>query len=224
MSEIITMNKVHKVYRIGETRVHALAGVSLSVQRGEFLAITGSSGSGKSTMLNMLAGLEPVTAGEVIIGGVHIEKLNENSLVAFRRENVGFIFQSFNLISSLNAVDNIALPLTFKGVDKKTRTARALEMLHIVGLDTHANHLPMQMSGGQQQRIGIARALVVNPRIIFADEPTGNLDSKNGAEVIELMKVIVREKNQTVVMVTHDRELAERVDRQIVLKDGKIIG
>ena len=174
---VITVKDLYKVYRIGENRVRALNGVSFSINRGEFCAIVGTSGSGKSTLLNMLAGLEKPTKGEIIIGGEHMETKNENQLVRFRREHIGFIFQSFNLMGTMNAVENVALPLTFQGVSKKERTKRAKKMVHMVGLDKYWDHKPNQMSGGQQQRVGVARALVVNPEIIFADEPTGNLVS-----------------------------------------------
>ncbi len=223
MADIIEAKRVHKIYRVGETSVHALAGVSFSVKKGEFVAITGTSGSGKSTLLNVLAGLEPVTAGEIVISDEHIEELDEGKLVTFRRNHVGFIFQSFNLIPTMTAAENVALPLTFRGMGKAERTRRAAKMLAVVGLATHKDHLPLQMSGGQQQRVGIARALVVNPKIIFADEPTGNLDSKNGAEIMTLMRNIVNKTGQTVVMVTHDLTLAQKADRIIYLSDGKIV-
>ena len=223
MPEIIKVDKVHKIYRVGETLVHALAGVSMQVARGEFVAITGPSGSGKSTLLNMLAGLEPVTAGEIIIGGQHIESMNENELVRFRRENVGFIFQSYNLIPTMTAEENVAISLMFRGESRSLRLEKARKMLALVGLSDRAQNKPSQMSGGQQQRVGIARALVVNPKIIFADEPTGNLDSKSGAEVIALIKKVVREQKQTVVMVTHDLALAQQADRIIYIKDGRIV-
>ncbi len=223
MPDIITVNKVHKIYRVGETLTHALAGVSMSIAKGEFVAITGPSGSGKSTMLNMLAGLEPVTAGEIVICGEHIEAMNENQLVRFRRENVGFIFQSYNLISTMTAEENVALSLMFRGEGRASRLEKARRMLALVGLADRAKNKPSQMSGGQQQRVGIARALVVSPKIIFADEPTGNLDSKSGAEVISLIKRIVREQQQTVVMVTHDLTLANEADRIVYIKDGRIV-
>ncbi len=223
MPEIIKVDKVHKIYRVGETLVHALAGVSMQVARGEFVAITGPSGSGKSTLLNMLAGLEPVTAGEIIIGGQHIESMNENELVRFRRENIGFIFQSYNLIPTMTAEENVAISLMFRGESRSLRLEKARKMLALVGLSDRAQNKPSQMSGGQQQRVGIARALVVNPKIIFADEPTGNLDSKSGAEVIALIKKVVREQKQTVVMVTHDLALAQQADRIIYIKDGRIV-
>ncbi len=183
----------------------------------------GTSGSGKSTLLNMLAGLEKPTRGEIVIAGKHIEKLSEKELVAFRREKVGFIFQSYNLLNTMNAVENVAMPLSFRGMAKKERIARAQKYLKLVGVGDQAKHMPNQMSGGQQQRVGIARALVVNPRIIFADEPTGNLDSKTTMEVMHLMQKIVREQQQTLVMVTHDNNLASYADRQIRIIDGKIV-
>ena len=164
---VITVKNLYKVYRIGENRVRALNGVSFSINRGEFCAIVGTSGSGKSTLLNMLAGLEKPTKGEIIIAGEHMETKNENQLVRFRREHIGFIFQSFNLMGTMDAVENVALPLTFQGVSKKERTRRAKKMVHMVGLDKYWDHRPNQMSGGQQQRVGVARALVVNPEIIF---------------------------------------------------------
>lgn len=220
---VITVKDLYKVYRIGENRVRALNGVSFSINRGEFCAIVGTSGSGKSTLLNMLAGLEKPTKGEIIIVGEHMETKNENQLVRFRREHIGFIFQSFNLMGTMNAVENVALPLTFQGMNKKARTKRASELLDMVGLSTHKKHKPTQMSGGQQQRVGVARALVVNPEIIFADEPTGNLDSRTSEDVMNLMKKVVREQNQTLIMVTHDNHLAEYADRIFHIKDGKII-
>ena len=171
---VIQVKNLYKIYRMGETKVHALDGVDFEIYRGEFCAITGTSGSGKSTLLNMLAGLEHPTKGEVIIAGKHIEKLKENQLVAFRRARVGFIFQSYNLIATLNALENVALPLSFRGVPKAERISRAKEYLKLVGLEKLMKNLPSQMSGGQQQRVGIARALASNPQIIFADEPTGN--------------------------------------------------
>ena len=220
---VIQVKNLYKVFRVGNSKVRALNGVNMTIYKGEFCAIVGTSGSGKSTMLNMLAGLEKPTKGEVIIGGAHLERMNENQLVRFRREKVGFIFQSFNLLGTLNAIENVALPLTFRGVGKKIREAKAVEMLKLVGLPKHMKHRPNEMSGGQQQRVGVARALVLDPEIIFADEPTGNLDSNTSAEVMELMKKIVREQNQTLVMVTHDNHLASFADRIFHIIDGKIV-
>ena len=171
----------------------------------------------------MLAGLEHPSKGEIVIAGKHIEKLNEKQLVTFRRERVGFIFQSYNLIATMDAVENVALPLSFRGMGKARRAKRAKEYLKLVGLERFMTHMPNQMSGGQQQRVGIARALAVDPQIIFADEPTGNLDSKTTMEVLKLMQTIVRERNQTLVMVTHDNNLATYADRIIKIIDGKIV-
>ena len=219
----IQVKNLYKIFRVGNEKVRALNGVDLTIYKGEFCAIVGTSGSGKSTMLNMLAGLEKPTKGEVIVAGEHLEKMNENQLVKFRREHVGFIFQSFNLLGTMNAIENVALPLTFLGVDKKIREAKAVEMLKLVGLPKHMKHRPNEMSGGQQQRVGVARALVLDPEIIFADEPTGNLDSKTSAEVLGLMRKVVTEKNQTMVMVTHDNHLAGFADRIFHIIDGKIV-
>lgn len=220
---VIRVRDLYKVYRMGDTKVYALNGVDLDIRRGEFCAITGPSGSGKSTLMNMLAGLEHPSKGEIVIAGKHIEKLNEKQLVTFRRERVGFIFQSYNLIATMDAVENVALPLSFRGMGKARRAKRAKEYLKLVGLERFMTHMPNQMSGGQQQRVGIARALAVDPQIIFADEPTGNLDSKTTMEVLKLMQTIVRERNQTLVMVTHDNNLATYADRIIKIIDGKIV-
>ena len=220
---VIRVTDLYKVYRMGDTKVYALNGVSFEIHKGEFCAITGPSGSGKSTLLNMLAGLEHPTKGEIVIAGKHIEKLNESQLVKFRRERVGFIFQSYNLIATMNALENVALPLSFRGIPRDVRMKKAKEYLKLVGLEKFMNHMPSQMSGGQQQRVGIARALVVNPQIIFADEPTGNLDSRTTMEVLKFMQQIVREQKQTLVMVTHDNNLATYADRIFKIIDGKIV-
>ena len=220
---IIKVNNLYKLYRVGDSCVRALDGVSFEIREGEFCAIVGTSGSGKSTLLNMLAGLEKPTKGEIIINGCHIEKLKEDELVSFRRENVGFVFQSFHLIGTMNAVENVALPLNFKGVARKARTAKAERMLDLVNLSKHKKHMPSQMSGGQQQRVGVARALVTDSKIIFADEPTGNLDSHTSEEVMDLMQRVVREQGRTLVMVTHDNHLAEYADRVFHIIDGKIV-
>lgn len=221
--EVIRVSQLYKIYRVGEEKVRALNGVDFSIYKGEFCAIVGTSGSGKSTLLNMLAGLEKPTKGEIVIAGQHLEKKSENQLVKFRREHIGFIFQSFNLLPTMNALENVALPLTFQGMDKARRMKRASAVLDLVGLQNHKNHKPMQLSGGQQQRVGIARALVVKPEIIFADEPTGNLDSKTSREVMALIKEIIHKQNQTLVMVTHDDQLARYADRIFRISDGKIV-
>ncbi len=221
-SPMIQVKNLYKVYQVGDTKVYALNGVDFTIYKGEFCAIVGPSGSGKSTLLNMMAGLEKPSKGEIVIAGNHIEKLSENQLVAFRRKHVGFIFQSYNLIKTLNAVENVALPLSFRGVPRKVRNEKAKQYIKLVGLEKQMNHMANEMSGGQQQRVGIARALAVDPKIIFADEPTGNLDSKTTKEVLNLMQKIVKEQNQTLVMVTHDNYIAKFADRQFHIVDGKI--
>ena len=223
MDKVIEVKNLYKLYRVGDEFVRALDGVDFEIYEGEFCAIVGTSGSGKSTLLNMLAGLEKPTKGEVIISHHHIEKLNEEQLVRFRRETVGFIFQSFHLLGTMNALENVAVPLSFRGVPREVRMKEADKMLNLVNLKKHKNHLPNQMSGGQQQRVGVARALVVNPKIIFADEPTGNLDSHTSEEVMELMQRVVQEQKKTLVMVTHDAHLATYADRVFHIRDGKIL-
>ena len=223
MEEVIQVRNLYKLYRVGDETVRALDGVDFDIHQGEFCAIVGTSGSGKSTLLNMLAGLEKPTKGAIVIGGQHIEQLKEDELVAFRRQHVGFIFQSFHLMATMNAVENTALPLSFRGEDRKLRLKKANQMLDLVGLRKHKKHMPNQMSGGQQQRVGVARALVVDPKIIFADEPTGNLDSHTSEDVMKLMQQVVREQNKTLVMVTHDNHLATYADRISHISDGKII-
>ena len=223
MDKVIEIKNLYKLYRVGDSVVRALNGVDFEIYEGEFCAIVGTSGSGKSTLLNMLAGLEKPTKGEVIIGGQHMETLNEDGLVKFRRENVGFIFQSFHLIGTMNALENVALPLSFRGEGRASRLKKADKMLDLVNLKKHKRHLPNQMSGGQQQRVGVARALVVDPKIIFADEATGNLDSHTSEEVMTLMQRVVREQKKTLVMVTHDNHLATYADRIFHIIDGKIV-
>lgn len=223
MEKIIEVKNLYKLYRVGDEIVRALDGVDFNIYEGEFCAIVGTSGSGKSTLLNMLAGLEKPTKGEVVISGEHIENKNEEQLVKFRRDNVGFIFQSFHLLNTLNAVENVALPLSFRAEPKDVRIKKAEKMLDLVNLKKHKKHMPNQMSGGQQQRVGVARALVVDPKIIFADEPTGNLDSHTSEEVMELMKRVVKEQKKTLVMVTHDAHLATYADRVFHIRDGKIL-
>lgn len=223
MEKVIEVKNLYKLYRVGDSVVRALNGVSFEIYKGEFCAIVGTSGSGKSTLLNMLAGLEKPTKGEVIISGQHMEQLNEDGLVRFRREHIGFIFQSFHLIGTMNALENVALPLSFRGETRAERLKKADQMLDLVNLKKQKKHFPNQMSGGQQQRVGVARALVVEPKIIFADEPTGNLDSHTSEEVMELMQRVVKEQNRTLVMVTHDNHLATYADRVFHIIDGEIV-
>ncbi|MDL2205683.1 ABC transporter ATP-binding protein [Eubacteriales bacterium OttesenSCG-928-N13] len=220
---IIEVRDVTKIYQIGKTKLRALDGVSMQIFPGEFTCIIGRSGSGKSTMLNMIAGLEKPTKGHIRIVGKQIERMDEAELVQFRLDNIGFIFQSFNLFAMHTALDNVATPLMYKGMSRAHRQRQARKMMTAVGLQSHMNHKPTQMSGGQQQRVGIARALVTKPKILFADEPTGNLDLKTSREVLRLVRTICRERNTTLIMVTHDPEMAQYADRVVKLLDGKII-
>ena len=219
---LIDVRNVKKVYHVGTVDVHALRGVDLQVASGDICSIIGRSGSGKSTMLNVLAGLEQVSGGEIVIAGKHLERMTQGELILFRQKRVGFIFQSFNLMPYYTALENVALPLSFSGVPLAQRTKRAKQMLDVVGLSTHMKHKPSELSGGQQQRVGIARALVTNPSIIFADEPTGNLDSNTSDEVMQVIINIMREQKKTLIMVTHDPHIAEYGDKVVHLLDGRI--
>ncbi len=220
---LIRVREVRKIYRMGTERVVALDKVSLDIFRGEMVCFLGKSGSGKSTFLNMVAGLEKPTKGEIYIGGIPIHKLDEAAVTLFRQKNIGFIFQSYNLLPMLTAMENVSLPLIFRGMERKKREALARETLAAVGLGGYEGRKPSQMSGGQQQRVGIARALVGQPKIIFADEPTGNLDTNTTAEVIALLQTQVRKHKQTLIMVTHDQSLAQFADRIVTIQDGNII-
>lgn len=222
MNNIIELRNLRKVYRIGEEKVVALDDVTLEIKRGEFCCLLGTSGSGKSTLLNLMAGLEKPTKGTIRIKGRAVEKMTEKQLAKFRQESLGFVFQSYNLLPMLTALENVSIPLTFKGMSKSKRDKKAKEMLKSVGLATHEKHKPSQMSGGQQQRVGIARAFVAMPEIVFADEPTGNLDSKTTKEVMGLITTMARENNQTLVIVTHDLEIASYADRIVHILDGNI--
>lgn len=213
---------MRKVYKVGEEKIIALNNINLIIPPGEITAILGTSGSGKSTLLNMMAGLEKPTRGTIKIYGLPVEKMNENKLALFRQKYIGFIFQSYNLLPSLTALENVALPLVFRGIPYKKREKLALEMLKAVGIAKYAHHKPSQMSGGQQQRVGIARAFVTRPRVVFADEPTGNLDSKTTREVMELMVRITRENKRNLIIVTHDINVASYADRIIHILDGDI--
>ena len=220
---IIDIQGVKKIYRLGKERVVALDDVSFQLTKGEITCIFGTSGSGKSTLLNQLAGLEKPDAGKVEILGVPLPKLNEDQLAAFRQKHMGFVFQSYNVLPFLTAVENVAMPLMFRGISEKKRHRRAKKMLEQVGLGDRIHHFPSQMSGGQQQRVGIARAFVAKPAVLFADEPTGNLDSKTRVEVMDLILGFVKKYKQTIVLVTHDPDIAIYADRIITLVDGKII-
>ena len=219
---LIEAKNVTKKYKVGSEIITALDDVTLAIEQGEFLAILGTSGCGKSTLLNMLSGLERPTMGDVIVNGVRINKVNEKNMSKFRSREMGFIFQQYNLIGSLTALENVMLPLTIQGVGKKERVARSKEILERLGLGSRLNNKPSQMSGGQQQRVSIARSLVSEPKIIFADEPTGNLDSHTTIEILEFLQRIVREQNKTLIMVSHDAEVAMYADRIVHMLDGRI--
>lgn len=222
MQPLIQLKNLTQVYKMGDEKIVALRHVNLELYQGECVCLVGPSGSGKSTLLNMVAGLEKPTDGEIIIGNIHMEKLTEEQATKFRQLNVGFVFQAYNLIPTISAIDNVGLGLAFKGVPKKKRDEMAIKMLKQVGLGKRLHHKPTEMSGGQQQRVSIARAFVDSPKIIFADEPTGNLDSKTSMEVIELMTDMVRRNNSTMIVVTHDIETAIYSDKIIHFKDGNI--
>lgn len=220
---LITVRNAKKIYRVGSVDIQALRGVDLTIEAGELCCIIGRSGSGKSTLLNVLAGLEHVTSGELIIAGKRLDRMNQSELIRFRQQHIGFVFQSFNLMPYYTALENVAFPLAFRGVPAYKRNRMAANMLKLVGLETHMKHKPSQLSGGQQQRVGIARALVTDPEIVFADEPTGNLDSSTSDEVMNVICDILREKGKTLIMVTHDPNMAEYADKVVHLLDGRIV-
>ena len=224
MGNMVETRGLRKVYRVGDEKVVALGNINITIETGQVCCILGTSGSGKSTLLNQLAGLEKPTRGEVYIKGHLISKMNEQQLAKFRQRHIGFVFQSYNLIQGMTAIENVALPLMFRGVEKKTREKKAKEMLQEVGLGGRMTHKPNEMSGGQQQRVGIARAFVAEPEVVFADEPTGNLDTKTTKEIMQLFLRFAREKNTTIILVTHDRSLAEYCDRIITILDGAVTG
>ena len=219
---VIEVKDLRKVFRLGKEKVVAINKMDFEIHKGEICCILGTSGSGKSTLLNMMAGLEKPSKGYVKILGKEVTKMNEKKLAVFRQKHIGFIFQSYNLMAALTAIENVSLPLVFRGVSKQRRKKEAEKLLKAVGLESHFKHKPSQMSGGQQQRVGIARSFVGNPKVIFADEPTGNLDSKTSDEVLRLMEEIVREKEQVLVIVTHDRSVTKYADKIIHVLDGNI--
>lgn len=220
---VIRLQDVRKEYIVGDSHIHALDGVSLSVSPGEFVCISGRSGSGKSTMLNMLAGLEKPTSGEIVILDKHIENMSESARIRFRRQYIGFVFQSYNLMPQYTAVENVELPLMLRGIGKRERRKQALAVMEQVGIVSHAEHKPSELSGGQQQRVGIARALITKPPIVFADELTGNLDTKTSAEIMDLLTGLFRSSGTTFMLVSHDPDMSRYTDRTIHLLDGKII-
>ena len=219
---IISVRGLRKVYQVGDEKVVALGNINLEILQGQIVCIVGTSGSGKSTLLNQLAGLEKPTRGAVYIGKTNISKLNENQLAIFRQHFLGFVFQSYNLLPTMTALENVALPMIFKGIGRRKRNKAALKMLAAVGLKKRAYHKPTQMSGGQQQRVGIARAFVSHPKVVFADEPTGNLDTHTTIDVMKMMVRFARRYDQTLIIVTHDAEIADYADRVITLIDGEI--
>lgn len=223
MSPLIFLNKVTKSYKLGdEVVVNALKGVDLQIKRGEFVAIVGPSGSGKSTLMHLIGILDKPTSGEVVLEGQNVRHLKEESLAVLRNKHIGFVFQSFNLLSKTAAIENVELPLIYAGIPKEERYDRANKALLSVGLGERLNHTPSQLSGGQQQRVAIARALITNPSLILADEPTGNLDSKSGKEILLLLKDL-NKNGHTVILVTHDMTVARNAKRIVEIKDGKIV-
>ena len=220
---VIRLQDVRKEYVVGDSHIHALDGVSLTVSPGEFVCISGRSGSGKSTMLNMLAGLEKPTSGEIVILDKHIENMSESARIRFRRQYIGFVFQSYNLMPQYTAVENVELPLMLRGIGKRERRKQALAVMEQVGIVSHAEHKPSELSGGQQQRVGIARALITKPPIVFADELTGNLDTTTSAEIMDLLPELFRAGGTTFLLVSHDPDMSRYTDRTIHLLDGKII-
>jgi len=223
MQTLVELKNVSKVYKMEKVEVLALKGVNMKIKRGEFVAVVGPSGSGKSTLLHMIGCLDRPTKGEVILDGIDVSKLSDNELSRIRAEKIGFVFQFFNLYPTLTALENVELPMMIVEKNRKERKRRARELLKIVGMEKRAEHLPSQLSGGERQRVAIARALANDPPLILADEPTGNLDSKSGKEIVALLDKLQEEKGKTIVMVTHMQDIAKFAERLIYLKDGEII-
>ena len=221
MKEVLKLENVWKIYKTGEVEVNALKDFTITIKEGEYLSVLGPSGSGKSTFLHIAGLLDKPTKGRVLFKGKEVSKLDDDELSRIRGEEIGFVFQAFNLIPHLTALENVALPMLIYGYKKKEREKRAIKLLEKLGLGNRINHLPSQLSGGQKQRVAIARALIMNPSIIFADEPTGNLDSKSGKEVIKILNTLNKE-GKTIVLVTHDVETAKNAKRIIYIKDGSI--
>lgn len=222
-SLVIQLENIHKIYSLGEVEVHALRGVSLSVRRGEFLAVMGSSGSGKSTLMNIIGCLDRPTRGTYRLDGQDVSRLSKDERADIRNGKIGFVFQGFNLLPRTSAFENVELPMLYAGVGTAERRRRALEALSAVGLAGREESAPNQLSGGQQQRVAIARALVNHPSLILADEPTGNLDSRTSVEIMEVFQRLNREQGMTVIYVTHEQDIAQYADRVIVFRDGKLI-
>ena len=221
VSAVIAVEDVHKYYDLGETRVHALRGVSLEIQRGDFVAIMGASGSGKSTFMNMLGCLDRPSAGRYLLEGIDVSKHDKKTLAHIRNQKLGFVFQGFNLLARTTALENTELPTLYTKISKAERESRAAEALAMVGLANRAHHFPSQMSGGQQQRVAVARALVNRPSILLADEPTGNLDSRTSVEIMEIFQNL-NDKGLTIGLVTHEQDIAQFAKRVLVFRDGKV--
>lgn len=221
MSVILETNQLSKFYGINKNQVKAVNNVSIKINRGEFVAIVGKSGSGKSTLLHMLGGLDMPTEGKVLLSGNDMYQMSEDQLAIFRRRKIGFIFQAYNLVSAINVWENIVLPLGLDG--KKVDEVYANDIITTLGIENRIHNLPNTLSGGQQQRVAIARALITKPEILFADEPTGNLDSKTSDEVIVLLKMTAKKYGQTIVMITHDDEIAQVADRILIIEDGQVV-
>lgn len=222
MAAVIDLSGVSKVYGKGEAEVRALDGVDITIERGDFVAIIGASGSGKSTMMNIIGCLDAPTTGSYLLDGINTVQLDEYQQAQIRNRKIGFVFQNFNLISRTKAVDNVAMPLAYARVGRQERRARALEMLDTVGLSSRADHKPSQLSGGQQQRVAIARALVTNPVLLLADEPTGALDSRSSSDILDLFERL-HATGRTIVMITHEMDVAERAGRVVRMQDGRIV-
>ncbi|MEX0811055.1 MAG: ABC transporter ATP-binding protein [Chitinophagales bacterium] len=221
MNNVIQLKDIHKNYQLGKLMIPALKSINLEIERNEYVALMGPSGSGKSTMMNILGCLDTASSGTYLLNGKDVSNLSEEQLAEIRNIEIGFVFQTFNLLPRLNALENVELPMIYKGMGKKERKARSREVLDMVGLSDRMDHKPNELSGGQRQRVAIARALVNNPSIILADEPTGNLDSKTSVEIMEILNEIHRQGN-TVILVTHEEDIAEFAERIIRLKDGVV--